>query len=134
MTPTAAHPAGILKAVTVPSSAPREVMTMPEPVELRTDGPHSAEYTMQVAYALAEAARVLNYATMPGAGGLDYPGDAYSLLGALYTATERLPQLFGQLTAFLAGQRDAGKLADDHARNVAAQVARAAFRLAKAHG
>jgi len=104
-----------------------------KPVELRTDGPHSAEYTMQVAYALAEAARVLNYATMPGASGLDYPGDAYSLLGALYTAAERLPQLFAQLTAFLESQRDAGNLADDQGRDVIAQLALAAFRLAKAH-
>jgi len=107
---------------------------MPEPVKLRTDGPHSAEYTMQVANTLAEAARVLNYATMPGRGGLDYPGDVHSLLGALYTATERLPQLFGQLAAFLAGQRDAGNLADDDGRDVIAQVALASFRLGKAHG
>jgi len=107
---------------------------MPEPVDLRTDGPHGTEYTMQVADALAEAARVLNHATMPGAGGLDYPGDVYSLLGALYTATQRLPQLFGQLAAFLASQRDAGNLADDHGRDVIAQVALASFRLGKAHG
>jgi len=103
-----------------------------KPIELRADGPHSAEYTMQVAYVLDDAARVLNHATMPGAGGLDYPGDAYRLLGALYTATERLPQLFAQLTAFLESQRDAGNLADDNGRNATGQVALAAFRLAKA--
>ncbi len=106
---------------------------MSEPVELRTDGPHGIEYTMQVGDTLAEAVRVLNYATMPARGGLDCPADVYSLLGLLYTGTQRLPQLFAQLTAFLASQRDAGNLADDHGRGVIEQVALAAFRLGKAH-
>jgi len=106
---------------------------MPEPIDLRTDGPHSPDSVRGAADLVAEGVRYLNHATMPGAGGLDYPGDAYSLLGALYTATQRLPQLFAQLTAFLESQRDAGNLADDNGRDATGQVALAAFRLAKAH-
>ena len=106
---------------------------MDEPVALRTDGPHSPEYTKQVADIVAEAIRVLNYASMPGSGGLEYPGDVYSLLGALYTGTGRLPQLFRQLVAFLDAQAASGRLGDDHGRDVAAQTAQAAFYLGAAH-
>lgn len=76
--------------------------------DLRTDGPHSTEYTHHLGEALAEAARTLNYATRGGAGGLECVPDVYGLLGWLYTTTERLPQLFDQLSEFLRAQaRDA---------------------------
>jgi hypothetical protein len=111
---------------------PRGDDDAPDPIGLQTGGPHSAEYTMQVADTLAEAVRVLNYATLGDAPGLEYAGDAYSLLGALYGATGGLPQLFAQVTKFLARQAAAGTWADDRTRDVAGQVAEASFRLGHA--
>jgi len=80
-------------------------------IGLTTDGPHTPEYTRHVGNALAEAVRVLLYATL--SDGLEYPSDAYTLLGALATATQRMPQLVGQLASFLEAQAAAGRLADD---------------------
>lgn len=91
--------------------------------DLRTDGPHSPEYTLQLGEALAEAVRCLNYASRDGAPGLEYPGDAYSLLGWLYTATERLPQLLDQLAYFLHEQYATGRVADDRGRNASTLTA-----------
>lgn len=79
---------------------------MTEQIELRTAGPHSPDYTMQVANAIAEAVRVLNHATLPvdGAPGLNGPVAAERLLGALHTALTRFPQLVDQVKDFLAAQ------------------------------
>lgn len=101
-------------------------------IDLRTGGPHSPAYTKKVGDALAECVRVLNYASSGNAGGLEYPGDAYTLLGALYTATERMPQLLGQLSAFLEAQAATGRLEDDHGRDVAAQAMLACSFLSEA--
>ena len=101
-------------------------------IDLRTGGPHSPEYTQEVGNALAEAVRVLNYATSGNAGGLEYPGDAYTLFGALYTATERMPQLFGQLAAFLAGWQASGQLGDSNGADPNRQAAMAMGALADA--
>ena len=106
---------------------------MTEAVPLRTDGPHSPEYTKQVADTLAECVRVLNYASLGDAPGLEYPGDVYSLLGALYTATQRLPQLLVQLAGFLDAQARTGRLADDQGREVSEQIGSAAYWLGAAH-
>lgn len=92
---------------------------MTEPVTLRTDGPHSPDYTRQLGDTFAEAARCLNYATLGDAPGLEYPGDAYSLIGALCTGTSRLSQLLGQLSDFLRAQERTGRIADDHGRDPA---------------
>ena len=102
--------------------------------ELRTDGPHSPEYTREVGNVLAEAVRVLNYATLAEAPGLDYPGDAYTLLGAWYTATQRMPQLGGQIKDFLDGWQASGQLADSNGENPTAKAALAAYYLGLAHG
>jgi hypothetical protein len=102
------------------------------PLELRPDGPHSPAYTVQVAWGVAEAVRVLNYATGSGAAdGLRAPATVYDVLGALRTATLRLPQLFEQLSRFLDQQLEAGRLAD-HVREpaVAVETAREALRSA----
>src|SRR5260221_416893 len=93
---------------------------MAEPIALNTAGPHSPEYTAQVANALAEAVRVLNYATLGDAPGLEYPGDVYTLLGSLYTATGRLSQLLTQAAAFVKSQEP--RLADANVDNVHVQV------------
>lgn len=106
---------------------------MSDPIELRTDGPHRPEYTREVANAVAEGIRVLNYATLGDAPGLDGPDDAYSLIAALYTATQRMPQLAGQITAFLAGWQASGQLADSNGLDPTAQVALASYHLGAAH-
>jgi hypothetical protein len=77
----------------------------------------------------AEAVRFLNYASRGDAPGLKYPGDVYSLLGALYTGTRRLPQLCKQLCAFLAGQLDTGRIRDSSGRDPAVMTGSAALAL-----
>jgi hypothetical protein len=119
---------------------------MPEPVELRTDGPHSPAYTRQLGDALAEVTRVLNYATTGSAGGLEYPADVYGLLGALSAAASRLPQLLGQLAAWLQDHNAAGKIsvdqgsateavvkASEHLMAAEAAVGRLQYALGQAH-
>jgi len=81
-------------------------------VDLNPDAPHSPERTRELADTAAEAVRALNYATQPGRDGLTYPGDVHSLLGALGTLTERLPQLCDQLGRWLATEQAAGHLAE----------------------
>ncbi len=101
-------------------------------ISLHTDGPHSPDYTAEVGNALAEAVRVLNYATRRGEDGLEYPGDAYTLLGNLHTATSRLPQLLAQVTEFLDGWQASGQLASSDG-DPSMLAARAAFELGEAH-
>ena len=99
------------------------------------DGPYSPDQNREVAYGLAEAVRYLNHATHPGNdGGLEYPGDVYDLLGHLYTATGRLPQLFGQLAAFLKAQAESGRIADTAGRAPEIQAGMAADVLEDAAG
>jgi hypothetical protein len=68
----------------------------------------------EVADAIAEAVRTLNY--MTGAGGsveLEYPGDLAQVLGNLKIAFDRLPQLFGQMSRWILAEHDAGRVAHD---------------------
>jgi hypothetical protein len=105
---------------------------MPDPINLHVDGPHSPERTREVADLLAESVRFLNYASNGGPG-LEDPADAYSLLGALYMGTERLPQLFMQLGNFLAAHGRSGRLASTDGGPVSPLVATAAYHLSEAH-
>src|SRR3974377_801000 len=85
---------------------------MSETITLSTLGPHSPEYTREVAWAMAECVRVLNYAASSGAEtAIVYPATVYEVLGALYTATARMPQLLTQLNAWLERAAEAGDLA-----------------------
>jgi len=87
-------------------------------ITLRTDPPYSPEYTREVGRALAEAVRVLNHATHPAnVGGLGRPSDTYNLLGSLYTATQRLPQLFEQIAEYLRLQTESGRIGDTMGRD-----------------
>ena len=84
---------------------------MSETVILSPGGPHSPEYTCQVANAAAEAIRVLNHATLNHADeALAYPADVDAVIEALATMHARLPQLYGQLAEWLRGQLAAGRL------------------------
>ncbi len=80
-------------------------------ITLRTDGPHSPEYTAEVADALAECVRVLNHATMRPAGeALAYPADADAVIASLSGAAGSLPQLLRQLGEWLLGELHADRL------------------------
>lgn len=103
-------------------------------IDLRTDGPHGPDYTREVGNALAEATRVLNYATLGDAPGLEYAGDAYSLLGALYTTLDRFPQLLDQVSGFVRDQAAAGILGDDKGRDPVIQAGMASGALQDAAG
>ncbi|GGQ02372.1 hypothetical protein BKA00_004311 [Actinomadura coerulea] len=65
---------------------------------------HSSEYTLRVASAIAEAVRVLNYATFAqnAPDGMPYPSTSYDVIGRLQAATAGMGQLFGQLADRLA--------------------------------
>jgi hypothetical protein len=52
-----------------------------------------------------------NHATLPGAGGLVFPADAYGVTGALSLLASRLPQALAQLLAFLQAEVKAGRIA-----------------------
>jgi hypothetical protein len=73
----------------------------------------------------AEAARALNHATLPGAGGLAYPADAYEVAGQLSLLAARLPQALAQIHTFLQQQTAAGQVtvvAGQHAGDPAAML------------
>ncbi|MFI9765766.1 hypothetical protein ACIHJG_02710 [Streptomyces sp. NPDC052415] len=61
----------------------------------------------------AETIRSLNYATLPDASGLAFPGDAYSTIGNLSTLAMRLPQALHQVQAFIDRQHENGDLYSD---------------------
>ncbi|MET7924205.1 hypothetical protein ABZT43_09505 [Streptomyces sp. NPDC005349] len=72
----------------------------------------------------AETIRSLNYATLPDAGGLAFPGDAYSTVGNLSTLAMRLPQALHQVRAFIDRQHENGDLYSDQGPDdLVAQVA-----------
>jgi len=104
---------------------------MPD-IDLNPDGPHSPERTAEVAAVFDACSRFLVYATMGRAPGLEYPSEAYRLLGELYSATGRLPQLCGQLGEFLAAQLATGRLGDDSGRDPALACDRASLHLRQA--
>jgi hypothetical protein len=106
---------------------------MPD-VNLNPDGPHSPDRTAEAAALFDACSRFLVYATLGSAPGLEYPSEAYRLLGELYSATGRLPQLCAQLTAFLAAAKDSGTLREASGADVSERVAAAAYHLGLAHG
>jgi len=87
---------------------------MPE-INLNPGGPHSPERTREAGRTLAEAVRVLNYATRRGEDGLEHPSDVYDVTGWLNAAAQRMPQLLAQLAAFLEAKRADPWLADSRA-------------------
>lgn len=100
-------------------------------IELRSDGPHSDDYTTEVARACAEFVRVLNYATRLGAG-LSTPQTVYTLSGALNGAAFSLPQMLDQVSGFLAREVAVGRIACDDGSdpNRAVEHARRNLRMA----
>jgi hypothetical protein len=109
-----------------------------ETIQLSTAGPHSPQYTRDVAATAAEAVRVLNHATLNNHGeALAYPGDAESVIRSMAAVAQRLPQLLDQLQSWLTGELQAGRLQvayGPHAGNPAAAVAATGGRLLTAAG
>lgn len=86
--------------------------------------PGPARGPARLAADAAEAVRALNHATLPAAGGLVFPADAYEVSGSLLAS--RLPQALAQLLAFLQSEAAAGRVvmvAGDHAGDPAAVLA-----------
>jgi hypothetical protein len=78
-------------------------------VTLNTDGPCDPLYVLEVAEALAEAARVLNHLTR-GHECLEYPSEADRLIREVSVAAGRLPQLLGQVTRWLSDEQAAARI------------------------
>ncbi len=87
-------------------------------VRLDPDGPHSPGYAAAVARTWRDAVRVLNHATLPGAGfpGLTGPQDVYTVLAALTTGAQGLAQLAFHLTEYLACELGAGRIGVNYGR------------------
>jgi hypothetical protein len=74
--------------------------------DFNPDGPHSPDRTREAGDQLGEVVKFLNYATMGRAPGMEYPSDAYTLLGNWAHAAGMMPQLAEQAGAFLGAQGD----------------------------
>jgi hypothetical protein len=84
---------------------------------------------MQLADEAAEGIRALNHATLPAAGGLVFPADAYAVTGSLAVLAARLPQVLSQIEVFLADELAAGRIvivAGEHAGDPTAAITLAA--------
>jgi ABC-type transporter Mla subunit MlaD len=81
----------------------------------------------------AEAVRGLNHATQHVMGELTYPSDAYDVVASLKTLTQRLPQTFAQLGAFMERLGKTGNVtadygdADEHVGEARSALASAAL-------
>lgn len=60
---------------------------------------HSPDRTIDLAGAVADAVRALNYATLAGDTGLPYPSTVYDVIGRLQAGAAGMDQLFRQLAA-----------------------------------
>ncbi|NKI41566.1 hypothetical protein [Streptomyces physcomitrii] len=67
-----------------------------------------------VADQAAESVRSLNHATQHVKGELAYPSDAYDVVASLKTLTQRLPQTFDQLSAFVERLGKVGAVTADY--------------------
>jgi hypothetical protein len=89
--------------------------------------------TLALARAAGEAVRGLNHAGID-AGGLDWPADAYDLLGELALLAAGLPRLLGQAGRWLRLALDARALGCDDGTDPAAAVAGTVLLLDAARG
>ncbi len=87
---------------------------------------------VQAAAAAAEAIRQLNHETLPGKNGLQYPADAYAVIGALALAAERLPQALSQVSGWLWSEDAAGRVGLDCPGSAMEQVTELRTELAEA--
>ncbi|MCP2343380.1 hypothetical protein [Actinomadura rupiterrae] len=90
-----------------------EIRANAEAEPARADAGHNPDQTLAIADALAESARLLTYATMPGSGGLDDPGDVYTVLGSLTAAIGSLPQTLAQMSELVRDQIAQGRAVEN---------------------
>jgi hypothetical protein len=97
-----------------------------------SDSPQAAGPAV-LARTTAEAVHSLNHATL-GGDGLGQPADAYAVPGELSLAASRLPQLLGQVGAWLAAALAGGRLGCDDGTDPAGPVSSAWLFLSGARG
>ena len=73
----------------------------------------SASTVGQLGEQAAQAIRVLNHLTRPAMGALSDPIEAAELVAALAYLSGGLPQLLGQISGWLLGQQQAGRMRVD---------------------
>ena len=106
-------------------------------IDLSTDAAPSPERTLQLAETMAGIVRTLNHATRHHEA-LKYPSDADRLIRELSLAASRLPQLLGQVSAWLEAEQAAGRIVMAAGSRypssvLAAEVARMRLEQAQAH-
>lgn len=94
-------------------------------LHLAADGPHSDDYTREVAVGFAETVRILNYATRTS-DGMPEPATLNSVLNYLSTGMHRMDQLLGQLDDRLRAMAVENRIGDTRSDpfQVVAQVRR----------
>jgi len=100
-------------------------------IDLSTAAPPSPGRTLKLAEAFAEIVRVLNHATMHHEA-LQYPSEADRLIREISSAASRLPQLLGQVGAWLEREDAAERItvpSGDYQGNPLLAVATARLRL-----
>jgi hypothetical protein len=100
-------------------------------LERGLDGPHADEHTAAAADLAAEAVRFLNYATGHHApeGGLTWPSTVYEVVGRLSQAALGMPQLFTQMSTWLATELADGRIGMDDRSDATPAVADARAHL-----
>ncbi|MDQ2874824.1 MAG: hypothetical protein M3Y33_08540, partial [Actinomycetota bacterium] len=100
--------------------------------DFNPDGPHGPDLTREAGNELGDLVRFLDHATMGSAPGLEYPADAYALLGNWAHAAGMMPQLAEHAAAFLAGQGTRGGLYDARGADPGERIAAAQAALDRA--
>ena len=77
------------------------------------------DYPSETGALFDACSKFIVYALMGRAPGLESPADAYSLLGDLYSATGRFPQMCDQLEDFIRAQAATGRLYEAQGRDIA---------------
>ena len=77
-------------------------------ITLSEDGPHSGDYSTNVADAISQGVRVLNHALRRG--GIEQPADAAYIISDLALAAHGLEQLCDQFSSYFVTELAAGRL------------------------
>lgn len=91
-------------------------------LETAAGGPHDPDAAIAAAWLTAEAIRYLNYAASSDEG-VEFASTLYSVAGALSLAAGRVPQLAGQMHAWL--NANSGRLVNDDGAPVSDTLAAA---------
>ena len=81
----------------------------PHSIALSTAGPRDPQYVLELAEGFAEIVRCLNHITRDHAS-LEYPAEADRLVREIASGVSRLPQLLGQIDAWLEAEDAAERI------------------------